>query len=388
MHPEFEKNNMTIDKPEIQEKIRASKDFARFLAFYLPQFHPIPENDAWHGTGFSEWRNVVKAKPRFTGHNQPRLPADLGYYDLRLEETREQQAEIAKKYGVSGFVYHHYWFEGKRLLNRPIDEVLKLGRPDFPFCFSWANESWSKKWGPTYGSVAKDPKIGETLIEQRYSQEDYVEHMRWLAEAFSDQRYITVGDRPLFIVYRPSLLPNPLEATQTWKEAASQLGIREPYLCMIESFPDDRHNPNEWGFDASIEFQPDNRRRERISLESGEAQSEFLYDYNRTVDLSLNQESYEYIRYPCIMPSWDNTSRRSSGATIYVNSSPEGYGKWAYQQLKKLGSNITPKQNLIFVNSWNEWAEGSQLEPDEFHGHGYLEEHANAIIRFMKDNES
>jgi hypothetical protein len=157
---------------------------------------------------------------------------------------------------------------------------------------------------------------------------------------------------------------------------------------MVESFPDDRHDPNEWGFDASIEFQPDNRRRERIALESGEAQSEFLYDYKKTVDLSLNQKPSEYKHYPCIMPSWDNTSRRSSGATIYVNSTPEGYGEWAYQQLKKLGRYTPPQEHLIFVNSWNEWAEGSQLEPDEVLGHGYLEEHANAIVRFMNDQES
>ncbi|HEX5272668.1 MAG TPA: glycoside hydrolase family 99-like domain-containing protein, partial [Gemmataceae bacterium] len=220
----------------------------RLVAFYLPQYHPIPENDAWWGPGFTEWRNVVRARPLFPGHYQPHLPADLGFYDLRVPEARAAQADLARAHGIHGFCYYHYWFGGRRLLERPFAEVLATGRPDFPFCLCWANENWTRAW---------DGQTRHMLVGQTYSEEDDVNHLRWLATAFRDPRYIRVEGKPLFLVYRALRIPSPLSTTTRWREEARKLGVGELYLCRVESFPDERGDPAALGFDAAVEFQPD-----------------------------------------------------------------------------------------------------------------------------------
>ena len=204
----------------------------RSLAFYLPQFHPIPENDEWWGDGFTEWTNVVPATPRFRGHRQPHVPADLGFYDLRVPEVRAAQADLALRFGVSGFCYYHYWFEGRRLLERPFDEVLRSGEPDFPFCLCWANENWTSAW---------DGKAREILIRQTYSPDDDLAHIRWLGAAFSDRRYIRVGGKPLLLVYRAHHLPDPLRTTECWRAEAERLGLGEIYLCSMQTGPASAH---------------------------------------------------------------------------------------------------------------------------------------------------
>src|SRR6266581_5637616 len=220
----------------------------RVIAFYLPQYHPIPENDAWWGRGFTEWTNVTKARALFRGHYQPHLPADLGFYDLRLAETREAQAELAREHGIHGFCYYHYWFNGRRLLERPFDNVLASGKPDFPFCLCWANESWTKAWDG----------CGDYLIEQQYSELDDRRHMRWLVKAFDDKRYIRIDGKPLFLVYRASDLPDSLKTTTIWREEAKKSGVGEIFLAAVESnFPEERRDPTKLGFDAAVEFQPD-----------------------------------------------------------------------------------------------------------------------------------
>jgi len=371
----------------------------RFLAFYLPQFHPIPENDRWHGKGFTEWTNIVKTTPRFNNHYQPKLPADLGFYDLRVPEIRSQQAKLAKNHGIDGFVYYHYWFSGKRLLNRPFDEVLKLKKPNFPFCLCWANEGWSKKWGPTYGSNAKDKTLNQVLIEQKYSFKDDLKHIRWLSNVFKDKRYIRINNKPLFIVYRPSLLPNPKKTIETWRKEARRLGIGEIYLCMIHSFPEDWQDPREWGFDAAIEWQPDRRLRESLNNQKRWQKSvyknfinkdgsikEFLYSYKTTIKLSLKQALPKYKRYSCIMPSWDNSARRKSGSTIYVDSTPQLYQQWVLNLLKQTKP-YSKEENIIFINSWNEWAEGCYLEPDNKWGDQYLKAHQKAVELYNNSSQ-
>ncbi|MDA8148219.1 MAG: glycoside hydrolase family 99-like domain-containing protein, partial [Actinomycetota bacterium] len=195
----------------------------RALAFYLPQFHPIPENDEWWGKGFTEWRNVARARPLFPGHYQPHLPGELGYYDLRVPEVREAQAALAREHGIDGFVYYHYWFHGRRLLERPFDEVLASGRPDFPFALCWSNEPWTRGWD----------QRGTVLVPQRFSPGDDLDHIRWLATAFGDDRYVKIDGRPLFLVYRPALLPDPLRTTDTWRAEAQRLGFPDLYLCWV-----------------------------------------------------------------------------------------------------------------------------------------------------------
>src|SRR5580704_8011423 len=214
----------------------------RALAFYLPQFHPIPENDEWWGKGFTEWTNVVKAKPWFSGHYQPHVPTDLGFYDLRLPETREAQADLARQYGIYGFCYYHYWFHGRRLLERPFNEVLTTGRPDFPFCLCWANENWTRRW---------DGAERQILVKQTYSQQDDLEHIRWLLNAFDDRRYIRLEGKPLLLVYRAGDLPSPSRTAEAWRGEARKAGIGDIFLCSILSHsPTSRVDPALLGFDA------------------------------------------------------------------------------------------------------------------------------------------
>src|SRR5947207_4949510 len=224
-----------------------TRDAVRTIAFYLPQYHPIPENDAWWGKGFTEWTNVVKAKPLFRGHYQPHLPADLGFYDLRVAESREAQANLARQYGINGFCYYHYWFEGRRLLERPFNEVLTSRNPDFPFCLCWANENWTRIW---------DGGDSEVLMEQTYSEQDDLAHIRWLSHAFGDPRYIRVDNRPLFIIYRAHKLPDIRKTTAVWREECRRLGVGEVLLCRVDTAAD-KLPPNEVGLDAAVEFQPD-----------------------------------------------------------------------------------------------------------------------------------
>jgi hypothetical protein len=338
----------------------------RLIAFYLPQFHPIRENDEWWGTGFTEWTNVAKATPRFPGHYQPHVPADLGFYDLRLPEARQAQADLARTYGIHGFCYYHYWFNGRRLLGRPLDEVLTTGQPNFPFCLCWANENWTRRW---------DGQEQDVLIEQKYGDEDDREHIRWLVDVFRDARYIRIAGKPLFLVYRARLLPDPARTFARWREEARRRGIGEIYLCRVESFADERDDPREIGFDAAIEFQPDWCNYPLARWRGGHA----VYDYAAIVDQMLEKPSPPYPRFPCVTPSWDNSPRRKSGATIFHGSTPAVYERWLRTVARN--SRRDADEDLIFINAWNEWGEGNHLEPCQKWGRAYLEATRRAIDR-------
>src|ERR1039457_4550441 len=216
------------------------------VAFYLPQYHPIPENDAWWGPGFTEWTNVARARPQFRGHYQPHLPADLGFYDLRVPELRDLQAELAINAGLGGFAYYHYWFNGRRLLERPMDEILRTKKPDFPFLLVWANENWTRRW---------DGSDNEILMEQHYSLTDDLAHIRALRPALCDDRYLCHDGKPVLAVYRSARLPDPVATTDTWRREAEKWGLPGLYLLRIESFPDETGDPRPIGFDAAVEFQ-------------------------------------------------------------------------------------------------------------------------------------
>ncbi|MBD2305771.1 glycoside hydrolase family 99-like domain-containing protein [Chroococcidiopsis sp. FACHB-1243] len=350
---------------------------ARLIAFYLPQYHPIPENDEWWGKGFTEWTNVTKAKPLFSEHYQPHLPADLGFYDLRLSETRQAQADLAKEYGIYGFCYYHYWFNGKRLLERPFNYVLNSGKPDFPFCLCWANENWTRRW---------DGKEQNLLFKQVYSEEDDRLHMQWLAKAFSDRRYIKVDNKPLFLVYRATKLPNPKQTVKIWREEAKRLGVGEIFLCRVESFANEREDPGLIGFDASVEFQPDwtqlglplqKGRLWHLARKLGLAHQAYgnhnIYEYSTVVKHMLAKSNPTYQRFPCVTPSWDNTARRQAGAIIFQNSTPQVYESWLRTIVDKTLVNNCSTEKIVFINAWNEWAEGNHLEPCQKWGHAYLE---------------
>ncbi len=343
----------------------------RSIAFYLPQFHPIPENDEWWGPGFTEWTNVVRATPQYRWHEQPHLPADLGFYDLRVPEVRQAQADLASAYGISGFCYYHYWFHGRRVLGRPFDEVLASGEPDFPFCLCWANENWTRVW---------DGGDTEPLLSQSYSDDDDLRHIAWLADAFRDPRYLRVDGRPLFLVYRARLLPDPRTTAERWRQEARRLGIGELYLCRVESAPDERGDPAEIGFDAAVEFQPDHRlmtpsRAWRLGRRLTNSHWRYRHqwiDYDAIVARALAKPTPPYVRFPGVMPSWDNAARRRTGATIVRGSSPQRFEEWVGATVER-SAHLGRAGELLFVNAWNEWAEGNHLEPCQRWGRGYLE---------------
>jgi lipopolysaccharide biosynthesis protein len=356
----------------------------RFLAFYLPQFHPIAENNAWWGEGFTEWTNVRKGTPLFSGHYQPHEPATpLGYYDLSDADARETQAELARTHGINGFVYYHYWFGGRRLLEQPFDEVLASGRPSLPFCLCWANENWTSSWN------AHDPTT--VLVAQQYSDDDDRAHLRWLARAFNDPRYIRVDGRPLFLVYHASAMPDPSRTAAIWREEAQRLGFDGVYLCRVESF--DPGDPASIGFDASVEFQPNWRDLgPRLRLTESEltdagradrrANRAVVLSYPVAVEHAARRPAPAYKRYPCVMTGWDNTPLRGNAGTVFVGSSPERYAGWLEMAIERF-TPYSADENLIFINAWNEWAEGAHLEPDERWSTAYLEAHRKVTDRAL-----
>lgn len=363
---------------ELERNVRA-------IAFHLPQFHPIPENDEWWGKGFTEWMNVVKAKPLFPGHYQPHLPADLGFYDLRLQEARAAQAELAAEYGIYGFCYYHYWFNGRQILERPVYEILRSGEPNFPFCLCWANENWTRNW---------DGLSDEILLEQRYTFEDDLAHIRALIPFFLDSRYIRIHDRPFFAVYHASKLPEPKRMINLWRREAERAGLKGLFLVRLERFDTDKGDPKTDGFDYSLDFQPRGSPRHRRivrrkpwhrhSLGTGEAafRSNFVCEYTDLATGSVTETKPPYPRIPCVCPGWDNSPRRRTGAHIFINSTPQIYERWMSEVVAGLplraDSGISPEA-LVFINAWNEWAEGNHLEPCQNWGRAYLEATRRAL---------
>jgi lipopolysaccharide biosynthesis protein len=358
----------------------------RAIAFYLPQFHPVSENDEWWGKGFTEWRNVAKAKPLFPDHYQPHIPADLGFYDLRLPEAREAQADLAREYGIHGFCYYHYWFNGRRVLERPFNEVLKSGKPDFPFCLCWANENWTRVW---------DGGEKNVLLEQKYSYEDDLAHIESLIPAFRDDRYIRVDNKPLFLVYRTELLPNPSHTAEIWREAARKAGIGDLFLVRVESFISGI-NPSSIGFDAAVEFAPDGDYfgkklfhskmhvwlAKRGLLSKGYVENN-VASYRVLADAMSVRADPDFVRFRCVTPSWDNSARRKHGAWIYHGSTPERYEAWLKRMIQKTQRKLEEGKQIVFINAWNEWAEGNHLEPDLKWGRAYLEATQRALREAM-----
>lgn len=355
----------------------------RVIAINLPQFHPFKENDEWWGKGFTEWTNVTKAKPRFRGHYQPHLPSDTGFYDLRLPEARQMQADMAKSSGIYGFCYYHYWFNGKLLMERPLKEILESGKPDFPFMLCWANENWARNWAGGFSDV---------LIKQEYSEEDDIEHIRYLCKYyFCDKRYIRINNAPVFAVYRPLSFPDVNHTIKVWKKVAKEEFSMELYIIRVEA-PMDSGERNDLSFDASMDFQPIilNGFDKKPSLGNwfsilnrrflgGRFVCPLILSYKKYVKYKLSLPVPNYKRYPCVSPGWDNSPRRVNKTFMaFVNSTPELYEEWLYRTLKDFEP-YSAEENFVFVNAWNEWAEGNHLEPDQKWGDAYLKATKKAI---------
>lgn len=352
------------------------KTKARVIAFYLPQYHPIPENDKWWGKGFTEWTNVGKAKALFKGHYQPRVPADLGYYDLRVPETRKAQADMAREHGIEGFCYWHYWFgNGKRLIERPFNEVLTSGDPDFPFCLAWANETWK---GFAHGLTNRN-----VLIEQLYpGVDDYTAHFYEVLPAFKDSRYIKIDDKPIFMIYKPlgdSQIPLFME---TWRKLAKENGLKGIYFI-------GHHNDVTNSLDAIKDIGVEGINTTRLTnyiinhrslcqkvygrlnkIFRGVALA-YPYRVMSKYFLLKTEDSQENV-FPSIIPGWDHTPRSGREGLIVTNTTPAIF-KEHVKEVLDMVKNKQDVNKLIFLKSWNEWAEGNYMEPDQKFGMQYLE---------------
>ena len=335
------------------------------IAFYLPQFHQIPENDAWWGHGFTEWSNVRKGEPNFRGHYQPHVPSHLGYYDLSDPEVLEKQTQLARAAGIYGFCFYYYWFGGQTLLDLPIRRMLETGQPCFPFCICWANENWTRRW---------DGNDSEILIAQQHSAEDDLAFIKKVEPVLRVPNYIRVDGRPMLLVYRPSLLPEPSLTLDRWRKYCRKTGLGELHLVMVRSFSEQA--ADSYGFDATVQFPPHLQANPVTALisEKHEDFTGYIYDYVEARGSALAQfSSPSPCRlYPGVMPSWDNTARQRTRSTIWVNSSPEAYFEWLSEAAQLARVKFASAERFVFINAWNEWAEGCHLEPDERFGYAWL----------------
>jgi len=373
---DFKQNLAIRNKQRLIEKWQAEicEDCIKLIAFYLPQYHPIPENDRWWGKGFTEWRNVTKAKPNYNGHNQPRYPMDLGYYDLRIIDVMEDQVKLAKRYGLSGFCYYYYWFNGKKLLDMPLERILETGKPDFPFCICWANENWTRTW---------DGQENDVLMEQIYTEDNNLEVIKDLARYFKSNNYIRVNGKPLILVYRVKEFPNFSRAVSAWRNYCRSIGVGEIYVGMVESFelsPSPEH-PNNYGCDITIEFPPHEMVHDQ-ALPIIDKNPEFdgsVHDYQNLAMQYMTREEAGFKRFRSVLVGWDNTPRRQNNSLVLENASPGAFQAWLEWTIKRTKEQNYGDERIIFINAWNEWCEGNYLEPDKLNGHAYLQAVRNAL---------
>lgn len=341
----------------------------KVIAFYLPQFHQIPENDKWWGKGYTEWTNTKKGKPLFPGHYQPREPFKNNYYDLTDPTARKWQANIAKQYGIYGFCYYHYWFKGKRLLEKPFNEVLKTGEPDFPFCLSWANHDW----------VKIRPSGHTVIMPQEYGdKEEWEKHFNYLLKAFQDDRYIRVDDKPLFVIYAPEKIPRCEEMLTYWNALSKRNGLKGIYF--VQSLLYDFGFPNKVkvkGFNAKVEVEPMYTIKRRDSKGNykkikGFGKEVEVVDYDKVWSSILNRASSRRENIiPGAFMDWDNSARRKYNRTIFKGANPKKFSRYLTELINR--AKINYKSDFLFINAWNEWSEGTYLEPDKKYGFQYLE---------------
>tara|TARA_R110002051_G_scaffold139514_1_gene212200 strand:- start:13455 stop:16823 length:3369 start_codon:yes stop_codon:yes gene_type:complete len=345
---------------------RPDRLLARAIAFYLPQFHAIPENDRWWGKGFTEWTNVRRARPQFQGHHQPRRPGELGYYDLMADpQVRRRQAALAHQYGLEAFCFYYYWFSGRRLLEGPIRAYAEDDEISFPFCLCWANESWSRRW---------DGREDQKLIAQYHSPEDDIAFISHLSGYLCSEKYLRINGKPLVIVYRPDLLPDPKATAARWREWCRKEGIGEIHLAYTLSFVNG--TPQEYGFDTAIEFAPNNMnltQQDDLVLPTSDNFAARMYDLR---ELAARADKYRHPAFRLfrgVTPQWDNTARRMNAAAVMLDGGPAIYERWLRKAAQDMVANVkSPDERLVAINAWNEWAEGAYLEPDQDYGYAWL----------------
>ncbi len=362
------------------------------IAIYLPQFHPIPENDSWWGKGFTEWFNVSRAKPRFKGHYQPQLPTELGFYDLRCNSIFHEQIALAKEAGIEAFMFYEYWFQGKQILEKPIDHYLQDISIEFPYFLCWANENWSRKW---------DGSDQEILLKQDYSIDDFKDHFNKVYKRhFTSSKYLTINGKPILAVYKPELIPNLMEMVAMWRSMTKEMGFEDLYIIFCsnkKTINSDFSNL----FNASYYFQPDWQLVNSIKLKTPlltrvvvrclpkfinsiffsremAILNNTLVDYSEYVN-NVIAENQVINAFQCVMPGWDNTSRRKNGnACIFINSNPNDYKRWLKHAVEQ-SRHENDGEKLLFINAWNEWAEGAHLEPCDRWGRSFIEATKNAL---------
>lgn len=355
----------------------------KYIAYYLTQFHPNPQNDAWWGKGTTEWTNVSKAVPQYVDHYQPRLPGELGYYDLRLKENFMRQIELAKNYGVHAFCFYYYWFDGERLLEAPLNMFLENKDMDIRFCISWANENWTKRFSGTNTDVLM--KIGD-------DEESDTRFIFSILDMIQDPRYLTVEGKPVVIVYRPANLHHPESVLRNWRKIVREEFGKDLYIIATQ----EKADTNDWlktGFDAETEFMPKAviPQLDEITTRINTLRKDFrgcIYDYE---DIVKNKRYYNKRNscrkvYPAVMPMWDNTARRNQNAVIFQGSTPTLYGQWLDDINRRVVSNKLLDDRFVFLNAWNEWGEGAYLEPDRYWGYAYLQETLDSIRRLKRDD--
>jgi len=334
----------------------------RFIAFYLPQYHPIPINDESWGKGFTEWTNVTKAQPLFEGHYQPHLPTELGFYDLRLKETRLQQIALAREFGIDGFCYHYYWFSGERVLEQPMNDMLADPDSDMPFCVCWANENWTRRW---------DAADRQLIMEQKYRPEDDLNFIRDLVPVLQDPRYIKVDGRPFLIVYCPQHMPDARKSSEVWREYCREIGLGEIHICGALTHGNDDYT--RFGFDSGVEFPPHNAYEGYMNheIQFHEPHRGTAMQYGTVAQSFLDRHYTGERIYKTVFPSWDNTARTQNRAVFMYNGTPENYEYWLAATVDQVQEQ-NDSDPLVFINAWNEWAEGCHLEPDRRYGRAFL----------------
>ncbi|MCP4123913.1 MAG: hypothetical protein GY751_19365 [Bacteroidetes bacterium] len=366
--------------PLSNRHVAADESALQLIAFYLPQFYPFEVNDKSWGKGFTEWTNVSKAVPQFRGHYQPRLPGELGFYDLRIEDVQKRQIELARQHGIYGFCYYHYWFAGKRVMEKPVQQIRANKELDLPFCLCWANENWTRHW---------DGGDENILLQQEHSPRDDIEFIQEIERLLKDSRYIRINGKPLLILYRPMLLPDPAATARRWREYARENDIGELYIVGVAavSFSD----YEQIGFDGLVEFPPHNIKNHDISVRKTFYNLDFrgeVLDYTRAAAESLSNLNPGQKVFPGVMMEWDNEARKPGKGVVYHGCTPDIYQQWLDAACHYVIENKAQDERFVFINAWNEWAEGTYLEPDRKYGYAYLNATANVVEKYSRIAET